>query len=229
MAYLSSTSDGISSLASLTRVVSFPTYLTQIKDSINTPIVLDPPDNTQWQNNVIMGNEAGDADSIVSALCLSYVKALTSTTTVKGINGNDNNNEKPDRPIPIVSIPKDDMKPRVDVINLLHLVGINEHDLLYLDDESVRSSLLSDNGCHNNRITLVDHNKLRSDLWQLEQNVVEIIDHHADEGYHTSTTVPPSSNRDIAFADQNALVGSTCTLVTERLWRYYDVTAESES
>merc|ERR1719491_1477314 len=148
-------------------------------------------------------------------------------------------------PIPVMSIRREDMPLRRDVVHLLTMAGIDtEHDLLYLDDGIVQSKLLgggAEDDAHNhnhnhnhNTVTLVDHNKLRSSLWHLEGNVVEIIDHHYDEGFHNTAaaaarsngdgapTTPNPNNRDIAFADQTALVGSTCTLVTERLMKLYD-------
>ncbi|GMF25060.1 unnamed protein product [Phytophthora lilii] len=42
--------------------------------------------------------------------------------------------------------------------------------------------------------------------------VVEIVDHHSDLGQHLD-----AEEREVAFADGNALVASTCTLVAERL------------
>ena len=67
-------------------------------------------------------------------------------------------------------------------------------------------------------VTLVDHNRLSSPLLLVNNNnnpklcVVEIIDHHLDEGYHQDTC----RYRNIAFANGAATVASTCTLVVER-------------
>jgi inorganic pyrophosphatase/exopolyphosphatase len=63
-------------------------------------------------------------------------------------------------------------------------------------------------------LTLVDHNKIQSSLEYLQQYVNQIYDHHYDEGYHTHVQI-----RNIAYDSSKkvALVGSTCTLVTEEL------------
>jgi len=219
----------------------FPSHISLVKESIrlrfSNDLTLPPKRNddpdTDPKYNVIMGNEAGDADSIISALGLSYVKSLSAQQPnppeMDTATSNNSNNEV-HTPVPIVSILREDMPLRRDVVNLLTMAGINiEQDLLYLDDAIVQSTLLgggvpttrySDADAMNHTIiTLVDHNKLRSNLWHLEGTVAEIIDHHTDEGFHTTTTTP---NREIAFSDRTALVGSTCTLVTERLQRFYD-------
>jgi exopolyphosphatase len=60
----------------------------------------------------------------------------------------------------------------------------------------------------------VDHNKIRSDLDYLKDAVTEILDHHQDEGAHDNVI---DDVRKVAFKGTSALVGSTCTLVTERL------------
>eukprot|EP00591_Stephanopyxis_turris_P010278 CAMPEP_0195516064 /NCGR_PEP_ID=MMETSP0794_2-20130614/6911_1 /TAXON_ID=515487 /ORGANISM="Stephanopyxis turris, Strain CCMP 815" /LENGTH=348 /DNA_ID=CAMNT_0040644577 /DNA_START=202 /DNA_END=1244 /DNA_ORIENTATION=+ len=151
-----------------------------------------------------MGNEAGDADSIISALALSYV----------GSSVEEENENK--RHIPIVSIPRSDMKLRRDASLLLKMSGVDEDThLLYIDDDSVQSFL--NDSKDSVTMTLVDHNKLRSDLWHLESKVTDIVDHHRDEGFHTSSV--SSMHREVAFEDNYATVGSTCTLVAERLFQ----------
>ncbi len=179
--------------------------------------------------NVIIGNEAGDADSIISALALSYVKDLSC-----GRDDDHENNGTVLEPMPmrmpVVSIPRDDMSLRRDVTLLLGLAGVDIEQLIFLDDEGFTSQLqpqpqlqLVDEKM-NIQMTLVDHNKLRSTLQQsssslLSVSVVEILDHHKDEEAHVGTVPIDSSRRNIAFRadDQTALVGSTCTLVVEQL------------
>jgi len=178
-------------------MMMFPSYISLVIDSIRSHSRRDDDDgkdtNTTPPNdfyNVILGNEAGDADSLVSALGMSYVKSI-SLPAMDGTTGHH------PTPIPVMSIRREDMALRRDVVNLLTMAGIDtEHDLLYLDDGMVRSKLIlgggggaedannatNNNHNHNhNTVTLVDHNKLCSSLWHLEGNVVEIIDHHYDE------------------------------------------------
>ena len=159
-----------------------------------------------------MGNEAGDADSIISSLTLSFVNSITEMST--STNKDSTCSSKIDTiSLPLASIKRNDMALRRDVVLLLQMAGIDSDKLVYLDD-AIFTSMAQNNDIHK-EITLVDHNKLRSDLWSLEDCVVEILDHHQDEGGHESSVT--ADKREVAFQNQVALVGSTCTLVTERL------------
>eukprot|EP00986_Skeletonema_menzelii_P004707 scaffold1638_cov143-Skeletonema_menzelii.AAC.4 len=173
---------------------------------------------TKRMNNVIIGNEAGDADSIISALTLGYV---TSYDT----------NSPPDNTfqVPIVSIPRAEMELRRDAALLLDMVGINVQKLLYIDDDIVTKQLLpSSSGSSDvldSTITLVDHNRLRPMFSHLNSIVTEIVDHHKDESHHEQVAAD-SGKRIIAFENGHATVASTCTLVAERLFQSM---AESDS
>ena len=65
---------------------------------------------------------------------------------------------------------------------------------------------------------MVDHNKIKSDLDYISNDIVEIIDHHDDDFCHLSVA---EERRLVEFQDGVALVGSTCTLVTEWLERFF--------
>ncbi|KAL3796425.1 hypothetical protein HJC23_004222 [Cyclotella cryptica] len=160
---------------------------------------------------LIMGNEAGDADSIISALTLAYVQNILSST-----------DQSTNLTVPIVSIPRADLPLRRDAVLLLDMAGINADKLLHADDEIV-SNLLGDSDESSEsdesfRITLVDHNRLRTSFDHLSRKVSEIVDHHEDEHFHDHITTD-SGKREIAFDNGVALVASTCTLVAERLFR----------
>jgi len=164
-------------------------------------------------NNVIIGNEAGDADSIISALTLGYVTSF-------------NNNSPPDNntvQVPIVSIPRAEMELRRDAALLLDMVGINVEQLLYIDDDIVVTKHLLPSSADSSdtldsTITLVDHNRLRPMFSHLNSLVTEIVDHHKDESHHEQV-VADSGKRIIAFENGHATVASTCTLVAERLFQ----------
>ncbi len=165
-------------------------------------------------NNVIIGNEAGDADSIISALTLGYVTSSNSKSPP------DNTSCQ----VPIVSIPRAEMELRRDAALLLDMVGINVEKLLYIDDDAVTKHLLpsSSSGASNDldtTITLVDHNRLRPMYSHLNSMVKEIIDHHKDENHHDEQVSAESGKRIIAFENGHATVASTCTLVAERLFQ----------
>mmetsp|Transcript_30185 Transcript_30185/g.44898 ORF Transcript_30185/g.44898 Transcript_30185/m.44898 type:complete len:489 (-) Transcript_30185:100-1566(-) len=164
--------------------------------------------------NIIMGNEAGDADSIISSLAYSYVKSL------------DDNDDETLIQQPIVCIPKDDLPLRRETTLLLDLCGIpyrRSDDLLFINDESIETLLSHGHGDNEEKnhilqLTLMDHNRIKSSLNHLSSNVVEIVDHHQDEGYHQETMTTTTTSREIAFENGKATVGSTCTLVAERLF-----------
>ena len=144
--------------------------------------------------HIVMGNEAGDADSIVSAITLAYIESTRETIPST----------------PIVSIPKADLTTqRPEVGLLLELAGIlnAKNDLLFVDDPLIENNSLY--------VALVDHNVLAEKFQEKNWTVVEIVDHHEDVGQYTDTC--SGSARTIAFADDKALVASACTLVAERL------------
>ncbi|KAJ0406653.1 hypothetical protein P43SY_009764 [Pythium insidiosum] len=148
--------------------------------------------------HVFLGNEAADADSIVSSLVYAYLRDHQSQSeTVLAV--------------PVLSIPRDELPLRCDVMALFEALGIDTSAMVFVDEfpwEQASSSL---------RLTLLDHNALTTKRMpsaseSLGDCVVEILDHHADLGVHASAAV-----RDIAFHGHDALVASTCTLVAERL------------
>lgn len=108
-------------------------------------------------DHLVIGNEAGDADSIVSAIGLAYVEQTKT---------------------PVVSIPKADLTTqRPETFLLLQWAGVDPSWLLYIDDEAIQSA-------QGVAVTLVDHNRLTIDKdWTVE----EIVDHHSDEGQHLDT------------------------------------------
>ena len=230
----------------------------------------------QPELHFVLGNEAGDADSIISALC--YAHALYSQRTNSLYLANNNNNDDDDDEeecsttptgtenvadavivVPIVSIPRSEIKLRPDVVRLLDLAGIDIRDLICIDDEFIISTLLLAREASSTTMSssssttatsspiippskqrvcliLVDHNRLRSSLSHLSNNVIEILDHHEDELCYLAT-VPATgsgsgsggSKRNIAFQDGGALVASTCTLVVERLFNITPTTSSSSS
>ena len=158
--------------------ISFPDFLASQWDSPCLP-------------NVILGNEAGDADSIISSLTLAYVESIYNHTKT-----------------PIVSVPRADLCLRRETVLLLNLAHVDTEKLRYIDDEEIFREPRF--------VTLVDHNRLTIDA---DWSVTEIVDHHFDEQSHEHVV---GSLRVIAFENGKALVGSTCTLVAERLFTTLD-------
>ena len=174
----------------------------------------------QPTKNLVLGNEAGDADSIVSAITLAYVDCLLlrmgSDTTCNNNNDEDDIDSKRQK-TPVVSISKADLETqRPETVLLLQLAGVSTDALLFVDDPWI----VSEQQQSTFDVTLVDHNRL-SNKFSRQHRVVEIVDHHSDEGHYLDIDDNNGSGcrcvRNIAFSNSEALVASTCTLVVERL------------
>lgn len=155
-------------------------------------------------NHFVLGNDAGDADSIISAISLAYVESVYFGGQLT----------------PIVSIPQEVFRyERPDANVILELAGIdNPSDkLLFIDD--LNEMLLSDTekGLASRSLTLVDHNTINKSFRHFQKNfiVTQIVDHHKDEKQYKETCI--GKDRNIAFDHGHALVASTTTLVAERL------------
>ena len=152
-------------------------------------------------NHYIIGNDAADADSIVSAITLAYIESR---------HGGD--------ATPIVPISKEAFTNERPEINLLlDLAGISNasDELLFIED---LVDIVADGV--SNSISLVDHNTLNKSLQNYQDTlaVVEIVDHHKDIHQYEDTC--SGKQRIIAFEEGRALVASTTTLVAERLKEY---------
>ncbi len=146
----------------------------------------------------VIGNDAGDADSIISAICLAFIEGKT----------------------PIISISRDAFVfERPEVGALLDLAGISNAsaDLLFIEDLNMILDSSKDNEVW--ELTLVDHNIINESLYKFRRmfEVVEIVDHHADENMYTDTCF--GAGRNVANENGRALVSSTTTLVAELLMK----------
>jgi len=153
---------------------------------------------------LVIGNEAGDADSILSAIGLSYVKTLENVS-----QGGDT-----ELIIPIVSIPAANLKfQRPETTFLLaecagmENVKADVNDLIAIDQVELLPKQAN--------LTITDHNVFRKKQ-DFDWVVTEIIDHHMDEKQHLDTC--PPSKRNIAFEGSKALVASATTLVAEEFF-----------
>jgi len=107
---------------------------------------------------IVMGNEASDLDSGVSALCLAYHRST------------------PSRPVlPLLNIPSEDFPLKTELVWALEEQGVTTGHLLFRDSSPPPLSLphLS--------LVLVDHNVLPHRDLHLEGSVEEVLDHHARE------------------------------------------------
>ncbi|KAI9984020.1 hypothetical protein PInf_005310 [Phytophthora infestans] len=144
--------------------------------------------------HIYMGNEAADADSIVSSLSYAFLHYQQRHETLH---------------VPVLPIPRNELVLRCDVIALFQELGVDTDALVFVDEFPWAITSKS-----KVEVTLMDHNALSNKKIPhvAGLQVVEIVDHHSDLGRHLD-----AEKREVAFADGNALVASTCTLVAERL------------
>jgi exopolyphosphatase len=181
-------------------------FLSQISSLVRYHAL--PPVNDIF---VCIGNEAGDADSIISSTCYAYLKQAQYNLNV----------ETSDKIIlPIISVKRDEFSLRPDVISLLEHVGIDERCLICVDELSLNENIQNEEKL---QYILLDHNSIKpksipfiKDYHSIPYDfkVAEILDHHKDLNNHISCS---GFFRQIAFnpITEKPEVGSTCTLVCE--------------
>lgn len=144
---------------------------------------------------IVAGNEASDADSIISALTYAYFR------------GCKDSEKNATQTIPIIACNRSDMMLRRETVHLLGLCGVVHGDLLFLNDPEMDKILASVE-----QVVLVDHNKAVGPLAPFDAKVTEIVDHHKDVKSHGHVV---GELRKIAFEGEHATAGSCCTLITE--------------
>ncbi|KAL1573604.1 exopolyphosphatase [Candida albicans P57072] len=139
--------------------MSIKSYLTNLRQQLKSKSLNSPL-------TVVTGNQSADMDSVVSALTFAYFSNLHSKQYI----------------IPLINIPRRDLKLRRDIVTLLDYYSITE-DLLFFVEDFQNIVKESDQIL----INLVDHNNIQGD--ELHEafgagklKVVGIIDHHEDEG-----------------------------------------------
>ncbi|EAU84042.2 exopolyphosphatase [Coprinopsis cinerea okayama7 len=131
------------------------TFLTQVREA--------PEDAKKW--TLVTGNEAGDLDSIASAI--GYAWFLSQV------------NQQP--AIPLIQIAKEDFILRAENLFALSLAGIPDPQEYLLSPSDLCDF-------HPDNFALVDHNRLGAQY--AGGKVVGVIDHHEDEGLYMDTAVP---------------------------------------
>nr|AAC95291.2 PRUNEM1 [Mus musculus] len=138
--------------------------------------------------HVVLGNEACDLDSMVSALALAFY--LTKTSEAEDIF------------IPVLNIKRSELPLRGDNVFFLQAVKIPEPALIFRDE----IDLLALHQAGQLTLILVDHHILPKSDAALEEAVAEVLDHRPIEQKYC----PPCHV-------SVELVGSCATLVTERI------------
>ena len=156
-----------------------------------------------------IGNEAADADSIVSSLCYGFLKQFSARRTL---------HSQASPVVPIVSVARSVLELRPETKILLQMVDLELEDLICTEEVDL-ALLRKTNNIEG--LILTDHNSLSSDLSAMFDQehphdllVKEIIDHHIDNQDYAHVQ---GIARNIAFDHTAgcATVGSTCTIVAE--------------
>ena len=132
---------------------------------------------------VVMGNEAADLDSMASAVTFAYFLSRTGTPSV-----------------PLMNIPRADFDLRAEAVFLFGQAGVDPDLLLFREDIDLDSL----NRRRSLELVLVDHNRLATSQAGLQDSVIRVLDHHADEKQY-----PGDCDVDIRP------VGSTATMVSQ--------------
>lgn len=140
------------------------------------------PTNVQ-KLNIVIGNQSGDLDSIVSSITYAYYANLQHRIS----NNNIQTSAKPTT-IPILNFKESELKLRNDVKYLFDQLQISQSNICFINDVNGFSTQQKENI----DLTLVDHNAIESNVEQYlydkrrrnnsdDGNVKSIIDHHKDE------------------------------------------------
>lgn len=112
---------------------------------------------------VIVGNDAADLDSVVSAIAYAYLRYLQDETL---------------HVLSLIAISRADFRLRTEVVYVLKQAGIHLDDLVFMDEIDLAEIFTS--GAD---LILVDHNYPSSQFLPYHDRVVGVLDHHYDEGF----------------------------------------------
>ncbi len=112
---------------------------------------------------VVIGNEAADLDSVVSALVQAWLSTLVRARET----------------IPVITIPRHGLKLRPEIGYVLNKAGVNPENIIFGDEVELDRLLAGET-----ELVLVDRNRLPPSLEKFGGRVREIIDHHEDEGLY---------------------------------------------
>ena len=126
---------------------------------------------------IIMGNEAGDTDSLASSALLAHLLTTSRNST------HSRHFPASSTFVPLMQLPRKDLRLRSENDLLLSVLQLDPTDILFLDDlPELEKMLRSDI-----QLGLTDHPQL-SAFWQpydqFVQKVQIVVDHHADDGAH---------------------------------------------
>ena len=111
---------------------------------------------------VVMGNEAADLDSMVSAVMFAWYLGERDDALAS---------------LPLIPIPHEDFRLRTEALYLFDAAGLPESELVFAED----LDLAALHAAGRLDLVLVDHNRLGKAFAAFADAVSAIVDHHADE------------------------------------------------
>ncbi|KAK7019885.1 putative exopolyphosphatase [Favolaschia claudopus] len=149
---------------------SLATFLSTSREKYLNDIRASPSKGDEW--TVVMGNEAGDLDSLASSIAYAWMQSEVQKTQF----------------IPLIQTGRDDFDLRAENLYALKLAGINDLQQQLLST----SDLEGINPFPSNTFALVDHNRLGRSFSEHIPNakVVAVVDHHEDEHLYEESADP---------------------------------------
>ncbi|KAF8892961.1 hypothetical protein BD779DRAFT_1669977 [Infundibulicybe gibba] len=118
------------------------------------------------KTTIVMGNEAGDLDSLASAIAYAWILSNAATPTPA---------------VALIQTPPADLALRPENTHALSLAGVSDPPSALLTPSTLPALHPT------TPIALVDHNAL-GPAFPRPGNVIAILDHHADEGQHPNAS-----------------------------------------
>jgi len=155
---------------------------------------------------LVVGNEASDADSIITALTYGFLKAA--------LHERDLLHSNITRVfIPSIKCKRQHMQLKQETLAILTHAGVDPNDLIHMDDYMFAPLMrLIDLEDSSFQVILVDHNEADGLLkGKVNNRVVEILDHHMDQQAHAASV------KKIAFDTKSGkpTVLSACSVVAQ--------------
>eukprot|EP00750_Incisomonas_marina_P018198 INCI2751.1.p1 GENE.INCI2751.1~~INCI2751.1.p1 ORF type:complete len:226 (-),score=25.50 INCI2751.1:45-722(-) len=170
--------------------------------------------------HAVVGNEASDVDSIVSALVLAFSLSRSENPQALRLAIQAKYPHHKHVFVPLVNLSPDkeegcrpELHLRLDALHILGHLDVDPTDLVYARGCGSLSSSKALRNLHSNgqlRMILVDHNAYKAHSGEQFGDVVEaIVDHHKDFEQHTQSVLPGFRNVQ--------MVGSACSLVAQSM------------
>jgi len=142
---------------------------------------------------VVMGNEAADLDSVVTAIAFAVASQLVDRS-------------EPLLFLPVINVPRIEYNIHTESVFVLSRQGITANELIFVDDVPWKELIESNSLQY---VILTDHNRLIPTQSFLSPFVRFVFDHHADETLHLPNLV----------AKMIEITGSCCSLVGQSLFQ----------